>query len=128
MASGLSGQGGGRGDSDTRRGGSANVAEEDESGEALSAFTGKSGGTNKQSGKSGNGKSNVICGRCGERGHIKKDCPKKCGECGLKSCGGVKGRCMTKGGGASQIHALFRQCFSCALRSENSFQKTVTFE
>ena len=97
-AGGLSGQSGGRGDSDTRRGGSANVAEEEESGEALSTFSGKSGGTNRQGGKSGNGKSNVICGRCGERGHIKKDCPKKCKECGLKSCGGVKGRCMTKGG------------------------------
>ena len=48
--------------------------------------------------QSGNSKSNIICGRCGERGHIKKDCPKKCKECGLKSCGGVKGRCMTKGG------------------------------
>ena len=76
----------------------ANVAEEEESGEALSAFTGKSGGASRQGGKNGNGKSNVICGRCGERGHIKKDCTKKCGECGLKSCGGVKGRCMTKGG------------------------------
>jgi hypothetical protein len=97
-ASGLGGQGGGRGDSDTRRGGSANVIEEEELGEALNVFTDRSGGTNKQSGKSGNGKSNVICGRCGERGHIKRDCPKKCGECGLRSCGGVKGRCMTKGG------------------------------
>ena len=90
----MSGQRGDRHDGDARRGGSANVAEEEESGEALSAFTGRSG----QSGKNGNGKSNVICGRCGERGHIKKDCTKKCGECGLKSCGGVKGRCMTKGG------------------------------
>ena len=74
------------------------MAEEEEPGEALSTFSGKSGGTNRQGGKSGNGKSNIICGRCGERGHIKKDCPKKCKECGLKSCGGVKGRCMTKGG------------------------------
>ena len=97
-AGGLSGQSGGRGDNDTRRGGSANVAEEEEPGEALSTFSGKSGSTNRQGGKSGNGKSNIICGRCGERGHIKKDCPKKCKECGLKSCGGVKGRCMTKGG------------------------------
>ena len=97
-AGGLGGQSGGRGDNDTRRGGSANVAEEEEPGEALSTFSGKSGSTNRQGGKSGNGKSNIICGRCGERGHIKKDCPKKCKECGLKSCGGVKGRCMTKGG------------------------------
>ena len=47
-ASGLSGQGGGRGDSDARRGGSANVIEEEELGEALNTFTGRSGGTNKQ--------------------------------------------------------------------------------
>ena len=45
---GLSGQSGGRGDNDTRRGGSANVAEEEEPGEALSTFSGKPGGTNRQ--------------------------------------------------------------------------------
>ena len=41
-AGGLGGQSGGRGDNDTRRGGSANVAEEEEPGEALSTFSGKS--------------------------------------------------------------------------------------
>ena len=43
-ASGVSGQRGDRHDGDTRRGGSANVIEEGESGEALSTFTGKPGG------------------------------------------------------------------------------------
>ena len=44
--------------------------------------------------------SNIICGRCGKKGHIKRDCPAKCVRCGLQSCGGIKNkdRCMTFGG------------------------------
>ena len=42
----------------------------------------------------------MLCHRCGEAGHYKKECTKKCSVCGLQQCGGVKtaARCMTKNG------------------------------
>ena len=32
----------------------------------------------------------MVCGRCGKKGHIKRDCKERCKKCGMQSCGGVK--------------------------------------
>ena len=41
-----------------------------------------------------------ACHTCGMKGHMSKDCKRRCKHCGLKCCGGVKGvdKCMVKNG------------------------------
>jgi len=67
-----------------------------ESGQATAHLTSDSRNSGSGS-KLARSSKDVVCGRCGKKGHIKKDCPEKCKACGLKSCGGVKGgaeKCM----------------------------------
>ena len=78
-----------------------------DSDEEAEAYYSQEGGRDGN-GRSGNGKKpfgakptgKMLCHRCGEAGHYKKECTKKCSVCGLQQCGGVKtaARCMTKNG------------------------------
>ena len=69
------------------------------------AFAGWAENPGQKGGKKAAGKE-VVCGRCGEKGHFKRDCTKTCKAtvgthvCGLKCCGGVRDpkRCMVKHG------------------------------
>ena len=66
--------------------------------EAFAGWTDKPGG--KPGGKQGSKPGKDECGRCGKKGHFKRDCTAKCSVCGLQCCGGVRDpkRCMVRGG------------------------------